>query len=1256
MGRESHGAAAGDLTSSVTLETGLPAGGPSPERTGRPGRGTPARRGPEDPEPGDVLGGRFEILSRLGTGGMGVVFKARDRLLEEVVALKTVRPDLPDRAEVMRRFRSEIRLARRIRRVNVAGMYDLLEADGLAFVTMEYVEGSDLKALVAAGTLGVEERLSIVRQLCLGLGAAHERGVVHRDLKPANVMVAPDGRAVILDFGIARSFRAGEATEGLVLGTPQYMAPEQARGEAAGPAADIYSLGVLVYELFTGRLPFRGDTPLEYVLKQIGEEPEPPSRHGLLPPGLEAVILTAMSKEPSRRYPDAARLLEALGRVGTERGATVRAPTARAALPVAEKKRLCLASLQASGFERLAGELEVEEIRHVRRDVLSSLESAAVRFGGTVVVREEAGLIAAFGLPAVRETDAERALAAARAATRVLARLEAPLRAALKLRAGLHADHVLVGAAADASPGLLGEATGVARAVASEAPPGGVALSGPFAALLPRGAAAAPVVARVRSGEGRVDVHVDSPDRDPDGDLERFEGPMVGRAAELETARAILRRVASGPGELLGVVGEAGIGKSRLVFEIAGAARAAGFHVLAGSCRTLDEQAVFQPVAQLLRSALELPEELPGGEALDELLAIRLAADGLDAPSPLVPAVAALLGAVHPRVAALTDAARKAAFREAVVAILAARARRAPLLLVVEDAHWLDTASADVLSAVASASPGLRLLVCAAYRPEWSPPWSGDEAFTRLVVRPLADDEVASLAARRAGVRDLAPELLALLREKAEGNPFFVEELLGALGDLGVLGVEDGRAVLARSAAAASVPARIEEIVLARIDRLEEQAKEALRSAAVIGRSFPVRLLGRLLGHDPESQELPQLSGAGMVYRKELLSELQYLFRHVVIRDVAYASLVEKRRRALHARLAASIEELYADRLDDWWEVLGRHHEEAGAFEKAKRCYARAAARARERVTDEVSDVLAGKEERMAEALMEARVETRVPLGKVLWIGVAVFVAMAAVLVVISQDGFPGGLPAMVRSRAGILKLMAALGVALGGSLFLAGSLAFGFWFDSAFVRLQRLALVVHSDRLTLGTRRGPFVVPFDAISEVFVGTLRELMPTALGMSVCDEGEATVPGRAAFVRWPRLRRFFSFGGGLRGERCLFVRKARVGRGAFFERTPYALEFLLVFAVLAVLFLAFVAWPPRVREGLSPLIVAWAVVPAGAVFLVDGWHKRWLTRHLPSIFESVDLVAIRTPDLEALERTLSSALAKFRRERASGPAS
>ena len=291
-------------------------------------------------EPGARIANRYEILGSIGTGGFGRVYRARDLEMGEVVALKFLAPATETANEVGHHLRHEVRMARRISHPNVIRLHDIGESDGRRFISMELVEGESLSSTLAhRGAIPVGETLGLFRQLADGVGAAHRNGVVHRDLKPGNVLIDRTGRVKVLDFGVAAiAGRGRTGGEDTIVGTPQYISPEHIEGRDSGGRGDIYSLGVILFEMLTGRLPFEGRTARETLVARLRHDPpDPCDVNASLPRWLGDVVLRCLERDPEGRYASIADLVADIdARIATEE----ERPTATLGLPRGIRGRL----------------------------------------------------------------------------------------------------------------------------------------------------------------------------------------------------------------------------------------------------------------------------------------------------------------------------------------------------------------------------------------------------------------------------------------------------------------------------------------------------------------------------------------------------------------------------------------------------------------------------------------------------------------------------------------------------------------------------------------------------------------------------------------------------------------------------------------------------------------------------------------------------------------------------------------------------
>jgi len=351
----------------------------------------------QDLTTGTVFAGRYQVVEELGGGGMGKVYRAHDTKVGEEIAIKLIKPEIAADKATIERFKNELKIARKIVHKSVGRVYDLNEERGTFYFTMEYVRGEDLKAFIrSSGQMAVGTSLRVARQVAEGLAEAHELGIVHRDLKPSNIMIDRAGNARIMDFGIARLAGATGMTGGnVMIGTPEYMSPEQVEGKEAGPASDIYSLGIVLFEMLTGRLPFEGETALSVAVKQKSEAPpDPRTLNPQIPEDVNRIILKCLEKSKEKRYQSAAGFLADLAGIEkslpttphplpvrktlTSKEITVRLPSKRVWIPVAAVLVALLAfaiwqfipegegakrTVAVIGFKNQTGEADLDYLR-----------------------------------------------------------------------------------------------------------------------------------------------------------------------------------------------------------------------------------------------------------------------------------------------------------------------------------------------------------------------------------------------------------------------------------------------------------------------------------------------------------------------------------------------------------------------------------------------------------------------------------------------------------------------------------------------------------------------------------------------------------------------------------------------------------------------------------------------------------------------------------------------------------------------------
>ncbi|HEX2779484.1 MAG TPA: protein kinase, partial [Gemmatimonadaceae bacterium] len=867
-------------------------------------------------EPGARIG-RYELGERIGVGGMGVVHRALDTALGRTVALKFLPPHLGADEHARERFRVEAQAAAALDHPNICTIHEIGETDeGQLYIAMPFYEGETLRERIARGPLASSEAVALARQAAEGLAKAHERGIVHRDVKPANLMITVDGVVKIVDFGIAKLSRVALTGPGVRPGTIAYMSPEQARGDAVDERADIWALGVVLFEMLTGNRPFAGEGEAAVLHEILRGEPRWPTLGDAgVSPALERVVRKALARDTADRWPTAtelARQLEAALPGALVTRAARPAETSRPSSDVAdgERRRATVVACRLAGYTRLVEQSGTAAADRVTREVRAAAESLALRNGGFVDRAGGDAMVLVFGLPAVHEDDCLRATRAVLELRdrvhEISARVEERGGPTLRLRAGIDTGAVIVHPAS--APGapleITGAAAGTAAQLASAAPPGEVWVSGECRRLvegfvwteprppLPSGDREQPLAPYRITGESGLQTRIEA--------AERVRGltPFTGRDRELALLLEELDTAAGGTGRLVAVVGEAGLGKSRLLHELRQELDEREVVQLLGRCPAHGSGGAYLPFIEVLREALRLGDVRATAEAERDVVdRIRAAGTELEEFIPYYLHLLSIPSDGFPLPQHLRGEQFRLSMQEALAALVTMSARRGTTVLLLEDWHWADNASRVVLGQIVDLLPEQPLLVVVTTRPGREEEWSGSASRHTLTLRSL--EPTSSLAMLRAllRVREVPRELAALVHERTGGNPFFLEELCQTLLEEGILRVEGERVTVTGALDELQVPDTVQAVIRARLDRLHRDTREVLRLASVVGREFTRRILEHTM---PDDGRLPNaleaLKAAGLVQQTRVVPDAAYRFKHVLTQEVAYDGLLEHRR------------------------------------------------------------------------------------------------------------------------------------------------------------------------------------------------------------------------------------------------------------------------------------------------------------------------------------------------------------------------
>jgi class 3 adenylate cyclase/tetratricopeptide (TPR) repeat protein len=670
-----------------------------------------------------------------------------------------------------------------------------------------------------------------------------------------------------------------------------------------------------------------------------------------------------------------------------------------------ERKQVTVLFADLKGSMGLLADRDPEEVRKFLDPVLEHMMEAVHRYEGTVNQVMGDGIMALFGAPVAHEDHAVRACYAALDMQGTIRRYAEQVRrthgVTPEIRVGLNSGEVVVraiGSDLHMDYTAVGQTTHLAARMEQLARGGTTLLTADtlrlaegFIAAKPLGPVPikgleVPVEVYELTGGGllRSRLHAAAA-----RGLTRF----VGRETELEQLRQALSRAAAGHGQIVAIVGEPGVGKSRLVWEVTHSHRTHRWLIVQAGSVSYGKATPYLPVIDLLKGYLQIEDRDDHRKVREKVTGKLLALDR--ALEPALPAFLALLGAPveDPQWETLDPPQRRQRTLDALKRLLLRESQVQPLLVVFEDLHWIDCETQALLESLVESLPTTRLLLLVNYRPEYEHRWGSKTYYTQLRLDPLPPESAEELLQALLGSDATLQRLKTHLIERTEGNPFFLEESVRALVETQVLTGERGSYHLAKSLPSVQVPTAVQAVLAARIDRLPPEEKRVLQEAAVIGKDVPIALL-RGVTDVPEAklrQRLVHLQAAEFLYETGLFPEPEYTFKHALTHEVAYGSLLQERRRVLHARVVEAIERLYVDRLVEQVEPLAHHAFRGEAWEKAVTYFRQAGAKAamhsayREAVTCFEQALVALTHLPEARATLEQAVDLRLDLRNALY-------------------------------------------------------------------------------------------------------------------------------------------------------------------------------------------------------------------------------------------------------------------------------
>lgn len=605
-----------------------------------------------------------------------------------------------------------------------------------------------------------------------------------------------------------------------------------------------------------------------------------------------------------------------------------------------ERKLVTVLFADVANYTAMSEKLDPEVVHQIMNGAFKIIMDEIHGLGGTINQFTGDGVMALFGAPAALEDHAQRACKAALAIQSHCSGYSEMIGREFKMRIGLNTGYVVVGSIGDdlrMDYTAVGDTTNLAARIQQVAHPGEVWISehthhiaqeyfeeDSLGRITLKGKSRPQAVYRIIAERANIRTRFEA-------GLQRGTTELVGRESEMKTLQIAFEKAAKGQAQLVDISGEAGVGKSRLVHEFRiSLDDHALFHT--GVCVEYGRSINFMPLAEIVRRSFSISRDASEEEA--KRIISRVAKDDL---APMVPFYYNLLSLKvdDPDFAMIQPDGRKFGTFEAIKKLLFMLSTNSPLVIFVEDMHWIDKVSEEFFAYFVRHSHGHRILIIANSRPEYKSPWSQVHQYKKIILPTLSPNSSAKIARNILGGLLLEPSLEEKIVEKTGGNPFFIEEMVREFIDRGDI-IKDGNLFITkRSIDELAIPSTVQGILAAKMDRLNEDLKQTIQVASVIGRDFLFRILKRIMSIEQGLREnLCKLVEFEILYEKTLYPELEYIFTHALTQEVAYESLLIQRRKSIHERIAKTIEELYPNRLEEFYELLSYHYEKSGNSEK----------------------------------------------------------------------------------------------------------------------------------------------------------------------------------------------------------------------------------------------------------------------------------------------------------------------------------
>lgn len=910
----------------------------------------------------------YKILEKLGQGGMGVVYKAEDLELKRTVALKFLPANISTSNEYINRLKLEAQSAAMLNHPNICTVYAIEEEEGRKFISMEYMDGITLRKKIADTPLNINSAILYAIQIGEALQEAHKNGIVHRDIKTENIMINSKNQVKVMDFGLAMyKDSLTESKYDGTYGTLAYMSPEQALEKPASFPADIWSFGVVCYEMFTGRLPFIHNYEAAIIYSILNEEPIPPSQiRPDIPSDMENIILRCLQKEEKKRYQSPSEIVNELKEIkkfieSQSIRRNFEKEQAKGIKKIAEQKQATIIYMKIQNYVRLMEQIGSENIVGILEKYYDIINRITHKFGGTVskTNTSEAGMY--FGLPEAIENAAEKAV---KAAVEInlefdFLRREFKIPEEFKLNIAVSSGTVIAGSISSGEKleyAVIGDAVEIALALLDSASNSQILVGAftykilkdkfnfkPFKSISIRGKRDPIKVYELKLGKIKSTVDLNPSKR-------YLKSSMVGRNDELKKLEYLLLKAINGEGAVVSIIAEAGLGKSRLLNEFKSKELFNHIILLEGKAESADRNVSFHPIIGILKQWAHINDNDNEIQAFSKLQN-SITSIFEEKANEIIPFIAALMGFTltgdyAKRINEVTHDALSKLIQNSMRLLITKGTEKKPVVIIIEDIHWADLSSIELAQSLIRLAENNRILFIITMRPNYID--TGEKFlkvirdkyspfYTEIKLNPLNMQDCQLLLQNLLKTKQLPKQIEKSITKSTEGNPFFIEEVIRSLIDDEIIEIKNEQFVISQEIENIEIPGTIKDVLLSRIDKLDEATKYILKVASVIGRYFSYNVLKKVIEENSQiDSQIQFLIKLELIKENNDNCEREFLFQHALAQEAVYETLLTKNKQELHLKVANVIEDLFAERINDFYELLAHHYSLAEEKEKAE--------------------------------------------------------------------------------------------------------------------------------------------------------------------------------------------------------------------------------------------------------------------------------------------------------------------------------